>query len=968
MWDLKDLGGDARRERWVGRREWRGAEGRRNDGALGCERAMGLLYPRRQGWRPCIVGGMRRTIQFLGGALAFWFCQAAAADAVPGKQDGMVTRVFEAPPQLVRVATTESGYVDPFAPPDTAPPRVGTSDTKLPLIKTARDFLEAQGIVFAKGGGVSFDPFANTVTVTSTAAEMDLVEAAFSHYSDQRASSLVAFITIVEGPGETIRRVLSPASSKTNASKELAELMEEAKRDGARVRVAGEGYLEVPSGIRATTQSVREHRFPVSFEMDEKGHLAASQETQMTGLNLEMEPSMEGDNKSTHITWSLELNPALPSAIQAQASIPTTGNVAGFPLARVPVIRSRASLSMQSGDTRLLGIAAPYGKVAAAKQDVLWASFLTMHRVRAKSPRLAMAATPADAIRAAPGLKAVAFKVPAGLFEGILRDAALTLQRFLEANGVEPVAGAQASIHKNVLTAANTAENIERIAALIHHLVLQQPQAVALTLHTVKGSGAYLRDLMTKAAPQTDHGDAWAEIQQALAAGQHDLTHVECARAEAKPGGRATLRSVQEHSFLGSYGPYEDAPAGPGFEKREVGSILEFDVQVDDSDEIMQVTLAHERHLLPPATTRLDMTDPASKQQSSIPITDFHPQKTVTSLYLANGGTRLISLSRPGGINDQDQVFATFVRCDVIPQVSEKPALEAIEVKPTRPPLKPGREQYTRSFRVTPDFLSPWEMKNGSTEPPKRKTAKQLMEERGITFPDGASVSSGGATSQIVVRNTQENLDKVEALIEAIHEKARRPNVSLTMQVFEAPGGLLRQIVAGLGNRCDHRTELEQLLKAVTRGEARHLATSLIGTKLDVRATADQGTEHDVVSEVNQDAKGQSGSISTERRLVGFHIAMEPKQRGDELRIADVAMESEFHTSPPLEHREEVVDGEGRRLEFPLTDFQVMRLETETVMPDGAARMLGVWRPVGRGDEDVLQAAFVTCDVLRSGK
>lgn len=102
-------------------------------------------------------------------------------------------------------------------------------------------------------------------------------------------------------------------------------------------------------------------------------------------------------------------------------------------------------------------------------------------------------------------------------------------------------------------------------------------------------------------------------------------------------------------------------------------------------------------------------------------------------------------------------------------------------------------EQYTRSYRVPPDFLSSGGGDAGGGAAPAapadpfaaggaapaggsgliaRKTAKQILEASGITFPEGSSASYNPATSQLVVRNTQPNLDLVEAFVESITKTA----------------------------------------------------------------------------------------------------------------------------------------------------------------------------------------------------
>jgi tetratricopeptide (TPR) repeat protein len=95
-------------------------------------------------------------------------------------------------------------------------------------------------------------------------------------------------------------------------------------------------------------------------------------------------------------------------------------------------------------------------------------------------------------------------------------------------------------------------------------------------------------------------------------------------------------------------------------------------------------------------------------------------------------------------------------------------------------------EMQTRTYRVPPDFLTaggddfgaaaaPADPFAAGGDTPKRgtglvarKTAKQILESQGITFPEGASASFNPATGQIVVRNTQPNLDLAEAMVSTI--------------------------------------------------------------------------------------------------------------------------------------------------------------------------------------------------------
>lgn len=101
-------------------------------------------------------------------------------------------------------------------------------------------------------------------------------------------------------------------------------------------------------------------------------------------------------------------------------------------------------------------------------------------------------------------------------------------------------------------------------------------------------------------------------------------------------------------------------------------------------------------------------------------------------------------------------------------------------------------EQYTRIYRVPPDFLSlggggdgggagaggaapadPFaaggkKEEGGGSTLLKRKTALEILKDQGIQFPEGASAVFNKVSSQLIVKNTQPNLDQVEAFVQSI--------------------------------------------------------------------------------------------------------------------------------------------------------------------------------------------------------
>lgn len=93
----------------------------------------------------------------------------------------------------------------------------------------------------------------------------------------------------------------------------------------------------------------------------------------------------------------------------------------------------------------------------------------------------------------------------------------------------------------------------------------------------------------------------------------------------------------------------------------------------------------------------------------------------------------------------------------------------------------------SRSFRVPPDFIQNAPVTDPGAGAPadpfatqapaggllvRRMGAKEFLEARGVTFPEGTSASFSSATSTLTVRNTQQNMEAVELLVEQAAKSA----------------------------------------------------------------------------------------------------------------------------------------------------------------------------------------------------
>ncbi len=102
-----------------------------------------------------------------------------------------------------------------------------------------------------------------------------------------------------------------------------------------------------------------------------------------------------------------------------------------------------------------------------------------------------------------------------------------------------------------------------------------------------------------------------------------------------------------------------------------------------------------------------------------------------------------------------------------------------------------GTELFTRTFRVPPDFLSAGGGDDGggaAIDDPfaadatggggpalqKKKSAREILEGFGVTFADGASAIFQPQTSTLIVRNTQAQMELVEAYVDGLKDQIQK--------------------------------------------------------------------------------------------------------------------------------------------------------------------------------------------------
>ncbi|MFZ4765493.1 MAG: hypothetical protein ACOYMN_11110, partial [Roseimicrobium sp.] len=148
----------------------------------------------------------------------------------------------------------------------------------------------------------------------------------------------------------------------------------------------------------------------------------------------------------------------------------------------------------------------------------------------------------------------------------------------------------------------------------------------------------------------------------------------------------------------------------------------------------------------------------------------------------------------------RDRVSPVFLLAVLGIMVAGSVLVSCVGVKNEKEAAPPFAEEFTelltRVFRVPPDFLSdgkgpqdPFSGNPGGSTLSTKKTAKTLLTERGIRFPEGASAVFNPATSQLIVKNTAANMDRIAMELESLkgEREVHQKQVYVTTKWVEFP-------------------------------------------------------------------------------------------------------------------------------------------------------------------------------------
>jgi|GEM_PF-3621849 len=864
--------------------------------------------------------------------------------------DGMQTRVFSLknewvggytfvhPDQMAQASPM--GFQEPlplFAAND---PDAGGSPV-LPR-QTAKAVLLNEGVSFPPGASASFHPQSGLLSVHNTPENLRLTQLFMESLEDDLPINLSYLVTVIEAPGEVIRQVNAAAASTPDCDKELSALLTAARQPNSEVRVVGDAFIESKSSHRSTFCSVQEHLIPRGLTTKAKSAVTIDMDLVESGLKFETETWH--DEKDLRLT--LEVNNLPPSLRSLTISDPAKGQSGSFPATSIWQSKLTTAHNCQSGRTRLISVSRPLG---AKGTDVLWAVFLNATTKRISSTPAPFASTieSQQVAHASSGLKQIMFDLPEGFLDFFVPEhTPKYLQRWLESNGLEKARGASASLTNGKLTATNTQENIERIHGILREMRRSLPGTAICTLNTIQASAARLRDLTRAHVTHGDHEALWRALQEALAKG--DATYIDTAQITADANFRATHHSGHENSFITNFSTNENGQASVDFESRTTGSLIELESWLPAQEDYVLIHLMHELQTGPTSSIRHAFKNSSSGQLFELSLPDLHTAKTTHSFCMTPGTTRLISLCRPTGNVKSDVLWATFISCDVVRQIPSKQDAPLVSAPTATQPLK----LETRTFRPPVKFFA--SAANG-WGPITDASAAMALKEFGITMPSNAEIHVSNDPSVIHVTSTREYLELIDARFKKADERLSQ-SVVVTAHVFEGSGPFIREVAQGVCRKMDHSNLLTSLQTDAKIGKVKYLTTMRVEAKNGVKTQTEQVRLIQQMTGIRP-SDNNGTEFVMDMHKSGDLFSLEPKIRpvGDAITLE---LELESSSTDPVERQEQLIDAQGKRLDFPLLDFPGSKLTTSIEMTPGTSRLVWIYRPPEATD-DRLQALFL---------
>lgn len=596
-----------------------------------------------------------------------------------------------------------------------------------------------------------------------------------------------------------------------------------------------------------------------------------------------------------------------------------------------------------------------------------------------------------------------------------LRESNDVISHFFEYIGVSNPKGALFVFDPDTFTfAARLPRGAQTAIANLAEAARQQtPKYVANELTIIEADAPRIREIVDGASKNANHRQLLDSLFEAADNGNAEI--IATLTQEARSGQRTSIRKQIDTTYPG----YLTADAEDWIEydldSRNTGLSWELDPVIGSAGHTIDLNFNLETHYAPPRKRQ----EPISKRgdtELSAAVVDFHLARVTTSITLRDGDAKLVGVWKPENVEgrNDDTLQVAFTEATIVsvlplpdPRVEQllNQHGDAIAEIPDGPPqyenlpgeLPPG--MIVRRFRIPPGFLSqgggggggspadPF-ADLGETKFTVRATAKDILMQNGIPFPDGSSANYIASTSELVVRNLPDHIQLVDAYVSSLRADVQK-SIGVSVHVVQAPTAMLRRLARESRGWSDHSAAWEQLQDAAEQGDAQILRSVWsegksgqrfkvesgreqiypVGAGIDSGANVSQGKENEAGAKaaavVADEPRSMSGVFDT--HMVGTVVEIDPIIGADG-KTLDINLSFEYDFAQPVRSGESRRDDEGNvEMDAPATSFRQTYLATSATMLSGAIRIMGVWEPEGAEEfeqNDVMQAVLLKADIL----
>lgn len=241
---------------------------------------------------------------------------------------------------------------------------------------------------------------------------------------------------------------------------------------------------------------------------------------------------------------------------------------------------------------------------------------------------------------------------------------------------------------------------------------------------------------------------------------------------------------------------------------------------------------------------------------------------------------------------------------------------------------------FTGSERSATDEPDPFA--SGSTKPSlKRRTAQEILSDKGIKFAEGTSAIYNPANSYLLVVQTDDQIEAVELFCGEITQGAENL-INIRAEVFEVTPPQGMQVIESAQSEGEHTPERNALMKSVRSGGVKLIAFPSVICRSGLRAM----TLEEIVSAEEASSTGNEAEKS-ENQAENTPISIS-KLEADAVLGADeftIDLNFSLSISEPLKPGEAGADVPGR--------FRQRTITTQATVMNGNHHLIGSWSAPG---------------------